>query len=949
MGEGGAQPKVPYSRCYTPKMHPWFLARFTVRLCAALLLLASLVFTGHEHFVFTSIRAVPYAWQDTESLTIQSAPVRIVAPANRGQWLRRLALFADNAVQSYEAILGSAVPGGTIRWVPDPLALSKIDAQVITEDGTDGMVLGFDEPFAIIAEDLGVAFAQGYSRWITSYSVARLYFNNAKTSDAAWVDGAALFMTELLARRDRSTTPVLYNIEAAYSRAMRSPTDVHMLNESSPAARGKALATFRLLEGLYGEAVIGKLLSTMSNSASGDGLKEIILSNLPQGFPPNPSAILEAWMDPRARIDLGLSNVRVSNNGRRITGTASRSGNVPVWSQVEVTLTNGERLYVDIPASTEPEEWELEISSEPIEVRIDRDSRLPDINRSNNRYRFGDATRIKDFFPLDEKLRVGELHFDGEIRQVGRKRAEDFSVSFHNLTDAPYGLGLLVSAQWVDRPASRTQRRIFLVLPPGESVVAQDFIQYPRRGTGRARIEARYWTASTPEVLTERLLRDPADLLNSYLIIRDPVQVMGPDGTPLERLAAEQIESAAELTIEGGGLMPPDISPDNEPGNSSQVTEPASDLFGVRILSPPASATPIDEMAFTVAVDGPPASLLELYVNDEIIGRGTGSSARATFTATEDQSVYLLQALAVGQGGELASDTRLLQRGELGFGASVDLVTLNLTVRQPGGGFVEDLTNENFMVVEDGVSQEIVNFAKGENTAVSAAMLLDTSSSMIGGGIASARAGAKQLVNNLLRGNDRAMVMGFNDRVYMYADFTSDADVLLKAIDATNPDGGTKLFNATVESIRKVNRRSGRRALVILSDGLDVQSRFKFADVLEYTRQSDVLVYTIGLQLMHDSTELGDASDSVRSSVENLRELAEATGGSAYFPLVLDELEAIYSEIATELESQYSVSYYPTNQNWDGEWRNLEVSLQGRAGRIQARPGYYGVRPGSRQ
>ena len=181
-------------------MHPWFLARFTVRLCAALLLLASLVFTGHEHFVFTSIRAVPYAWQDTESLTIQSAPVRIVAPANRGQWLRRLALFADNAVQSYEAILGSAVPGGTIRWVPDPLALSKIDAQVITEDGTDGMVLGFDEPFAIIAEDLGVAFAQGYSRWITSYSVARLYFNNAKTSDAAWVDGAALFMTEQIGR-----------------------------------------------------------------------------------------------------------------------------------------------------------------------------------------------------------------------------------------------------------------------------------------------------------------------------------------------------------------------------------------------------------------------------------------------------------------------------------------------------------------------------------------------------------------------------------------------------------------------------------------------------------------------------------------------------------------------------------------------------------------------------
>ena len=135
----------------------------------------------------------------------------------------------------------------------------------------------------------------------------------------------------------------------------------------------------------------------------------------------------------------------------------------------------------------------------------------------------------------------------------------------------------------------------------------------------------------------------------------------------------------------------------------------------------------------------------------------------------------------------------------------------------------------------------------------------------------------------------------------------------------------------------------------MLSDGLDVQSQFSFADVLEYTRQSDVLVYTIGLQLMHDATELGDASGAVRDSVENLRVLAEVTGGSAYFPLRLDELEEIYTEIADELESQYSVSYYPSNQQWDGEWRQLEVRLGGRAGRVQARPGYYGVRPDDRR
>ncbi len=938
-------------------MQPSHPSAFVIRLSVCLLLLAGIVFIVEEDSVLAASGSVSTAGQEAESLTIQSAPVRIVAPVGRAQWLRRLALFADAAAQAYADILGAPVPAGTIRWVPDPLAATRIDASTTIVRGTDGLTLSFDEPFAIVAEDLGVAFAQGYARWITAYSVARLYFADAEDPDAWWIDGAALFMTELLARRQRSTTPVLYNLEAAYNRAVRMNTGVPLSGSGriavGDAARGKSLATFRLLEALYGEEAVVNLLLLASNSPSAGGILETAVGNLPQDSTPSPQALLDAWMEPRAAIDLGLANVTVVDGGRRIRGRVSRAGNVPTRTRVEVTLASGERLYADIPASTEDEEWELEISDPPVDVRIDRDARLPDANRSNNRYRFGNADRIRELFPLDDELEVGELHFDGDIQQVGRKRAENFSVTLRNLTDEPYGLGLLVSAQWVDRPASRTQRRIFIVLPPGEAVVARDFIEYPRRGRGRARIEARYWSAADPEILTERLLRDPADLLNSYLVNREPAAATGPDGSPLERLAEQQVESVAELTIAGGGASSPDPVEDGAPldsGPDAQSTAvDTGEAFGVRIISPAVNTTPLDEITFVVAVDGPPALLVELYVNGEIIGRGEGSSARATFVATVDQSVYLLQASAVGADGELASDTRLLQRGVVGFGASVDLVTLNLTVRRPGGGFVEDLTAADFAIIENGVRQEIVNFAKGEDTAVSTAMLLDTSSSMIGGGIASARAGAKRLVDSLLRGNDRAMVLGFNNRVYLYSDFTSDVAALREAIDATHPDGSTALFDAIVESLRKVNRRTGRRALIVLSDGLDVQSRFGFADVLEYTRQADVLVYTIGLQLMHDATDLGDASDVVRSSVENLRELAEATGGSAYFPLSLDELEGIYAEIAAELESQYSVSYYPTNQQWDGEWRELQVTLQGRAGRVQARPGYYGVRPGDRQ
>ncbi len=890
--------------------------------------------------------------QEIETLQLSSAPVTIIYPAGRGQWARRLAGFADAAAQTFNDILGTPPPAGAMRWTPDPMAAGQTTAQVRVERDGEGVTVGFADPFALLAEDYGVAFAQGYARWITAYSIARLYFLRADDPDAWWIDGAALYMTELLARRDRSTTPVLYNLEAAYTRAARANVQIGLTGPAreaaGDAARGKSLATFRLLESLYGEAAVTNLLVLAVNAPAASDIRETAVGNLPDDLEPAPEALLDSWLDPLAKIDLAIEDVQVIDGGNRIRGRVNRGGSVPLWTQVEVRLASGEVVYADIPVGEGSQSWELDISDRPVEVRVDPGGLLPDINSSNNRFGFGSADRVRAFFPLDERIEIGELHFDGNIRQVGRKRVENFSVTLRNLGEEPLGIGLLVSAQWIDRPASRTQRRIFILVPPGERLVARDFVEYPRRGTGPARIEARYWQAADPEVLTERLLRDQADLLNSYLIVRTPAEATGPDGSPLERLEAGQaIESVAELTVAGGGV---EVETATEPDSLTPRADDPARLpqadFGVRIISPSESATPLGEMTFTAAVDGPAALLWELNVNDEIVGRGEGNAPRATFEATEEENVFVLRALAVGTDGEIATDTRVLERGLIGFGVSVDVVTLNVTVRQPGGGFVEGLTADDFVVIEDGVEQELVSFAKGEDTAVSAAMLIDSSSSMIGGGISSARAGANRLVDTLLRGPDRAMVLGFNDRVYLHADFTDDVPALRRAIETTRPDGATALYDAIVESLRKVNRRTGRRALIVLSDGLDVESTFGFEDVLEYTRQSDVLVYTIGLQLMHDATELGDASKAVRGSVENLQMLAEATGGSAYFPLRLDELEGIYEEIASELESQYSLSYYPTNQAWEGSWRELEVRLRSGPGRVQARPGYYGVRPG---
>jgi Ca-activated chloride channel family protein len=939
--------------------HPWVGRRR--RRALALALLAAVTVAGGPPAAGPAIAApmaaaaqagqAPPATEQTVVLT--AAPVRLIAPVGRDQWTLRLATYADAAAAAFAEILGTPAPAGTLRWTPDPLAATRTDAALSAEITAGGLILGFDDPFAILAEDYGVAFAQGYARWLTAYAVARLYFSSAHDPRAWWIDGAALYMTDLLARRERSATPVLYNFELAYTRAVRARTPVVLGGAAAgldEAARGKAYATFRLLEAQYGAEPVRVLLGRAAGAVGAVDFGQLVAGSLAAGVSPDPEALLGAWMQPGAAIDVGLSGVSVEGQGARIRGTVTRSGDVPIGSRVEVRLASGERLEAAVAPGTGSASWALDISGSPVSVTVDPEGLLPDVNRGNNRYGFGDASRIERFFPLDREVEIGELHLLGDLQQVGRKRVEGFEVTLRNLTDEPLGLGLLVSAQWLSRPADRTQRRVFVVVPPNQQVLARDFVEFPRRGDGRARIEARYWRAPDPEALTARLLRDDADLLNSYMVLREPAEISGVEGTPLERLAAgAAVESMAALTIVGAGE-----SFAGDPGGAATATasgvaaEETEELV-VRIVTPLQTATPLGEMTFTVAVDGAPARLIELSVNNQLVGRGAGSSARATFEAAEDESVFVLRALAVGADGRISTDTRVLQRGAVGFASSVDLVTLNLTVRQAGGGFLEDLTIDNFRVIEDGVPQQLEGFAKGEDTAVLAAMLLDTSSSMVGGGIRSAQAGANELVDSLLRGNDRAMVLGFNDRLYLYADFTNEVPALRRAIAATQADGGTRLYDAIVESLRKVNRRTGRRALIVLSDGLDVGSRFAFADVLEYTRQSDVQVYTIGLQLMHDATELGDANEAVRAGVENLRSLAEVTGGSAYFPLRLDELEGIYAEIAAELESQYSVSYYPSNQQWDGRWRPVQVELVGAAGRVQSRPGYYGVRPDERR
>ncbi|MFQ5744377.1 MAG: VWA domain-containing protein [Acidobacteriota bacterium] len=900
----------------------------------------------------------PAAASET-SLTLSAAAVTVTFPAGQAQWGRLLAGYADAAAAFYRRLLGKPVPAGRLRWRPVATTADTTTGGVDIERQTGPLTLSFHDSFSLLASDHGVAYATGYARWLTSYAVARLYWTDQRpTATATWVaDGAALYLTDLLSRQEHATTPLLYGLEAAYVRAVRGGQPVlpgaAESSDNSEATRGKAYLTFRLLEALYGGSrVAAALRATSMPTTRGFSAVAVIAAAFSGELQPDPGAVLATWLEPNATIDLGLAKVKIDRQGRRLSGQVTRKSEIPVPVHLEIRLANGGLVPLDFAAGTAAVHWETTLQDEPVEVRLDPAALLPDINRGNNRYGFGSAAPIKNFFELDDIVRIGELHFDGHVEIVNGKRVEEFTVTLANLTKETIGLGLLVSAQWLDRPAERRQRAIFVNLPAGEQRLARDFLVYPRRGRGRARIEARYWRAADPQALTSRLLRDAADLVNSYLLIRAPAEanltVAGAMSAPPE------VVQVAELTVptsaSSGGATSMPFAPTSSAGagaSNSVAGEKKRSPLSVRILSPEDGALLVGELVFEVAVDaaGNQVGEVEFYINDRLLQSRSRPPYRMVWTPAEGENLFVLRALALGTSGQVATATRVLKRGAPGFGATVDLVTLHATVRGEDGQYVRGLQPADFQVIEDGVAQEISQFAHGE-TPVSVALLLDTSSSMIGGGIASARSGARHLVQAVLHGRDRAMILGFNDRLYLYSDFTNDMAALEEGIAATYPDGNTALFDAIVSSLRKINSRKGKRALALLSDGLDTHSRFRFADVLEYTRQSDVLVYTIGLQLMHDATALADASGAVRESVEHLRSLAEVTGGAAYFPLRLAELEEVYGQIADELESQYALSYYPINQSWDGRWRRVKVLLPHQPqSQVQVRPGYYGVRP----
>jgi Ca-activated chloride channel family protein len=280
---------------------------------------------------------------------------------------------------------------------------------------------------------------------------------------------------------------------------------------------------------------------------------------------------------------------------------------------------------------------------------------------------------------------------------------------------------------------------------------------------------------------------------------------------------------------------------------------------------------------------------------------------------TDDQRIPLR---AKSETPSKPDDAKPQQTIQLG----TDIVNVMISVTDPYGRFVTGLAKDHFEVFDDKVKQQIAHFTD-EDAPVSLGIVYDVSGSM------------KERVNRSIRAlrrfvdsshvDDDFFLIGFNDRAKLVQDFTTSGESVIGHLMFVSPKGSTALYDAAYIAVEKVQQgRHSKKALLIISDGQDNNSRYTYKELRNRVKEADVQIYAIGIT--------DPASDSLAGFGRSvLEEITRMTGGRAFFPNAYNEPELveICTRIALELRHQYSVGFYPTDIQSEAKWHKVQVKV----------------------
>ena len=291
----------------------------------------------------------------------------------------------------------------------------------------------------------------------------------------------------------------------------------------------------------------------------------------------------------------------------------------------------------------------------------------------------------------------------------------------------------------------------------------------------------------------------------------------------------------------------------------------------------------------------------------------------------------------------------------------VNLVSVLASVRGKGGALISNLTKDDFKIFEDGKEQQIKNFTRETDLPLTIGLLVDTSASQERL-IDTEQRAASQFFSKVLRPKDQAFLIQFGGEAELLQDLTNSARSLqegLKRLRLNVPVGGlhpgpvptmqnqagTILYDAVYLAVNdEMKREVGRKALVLITDGVDTGSKISRDKAIEAAQKGDAIIYSIDYQ---DRAAYGGGFGSISfgGGEGELRRMSSETGGQVFHVDRNHSLDDIFLEIQEEMRSQYAITYQPPNAKRDGSYHKIEIKLNNKDYKPQARKGYYAIEP----
>lgn len=323
---------------------------------------------------------------------------------------------------------------------------------------------------------------------------------------------------------------------------------------------------------------------------------------------------------------------------------------------------------------------------------------------------------------------------------------------------------------------------------------------------------------------------------------------------------------------------------------------------------------------------------LELFWNDEPLTTIHEPPYEASVVLNIAEQFGYLRALATLSDGSQAEDIQFVNSPQFGTVVKVTAIELPVTVLDSRGDPVTDLTMDDFTVYEDKVEQTISHFSLHRDLPVRMGIVIDTSGSMTTT-LPTVQRVVMGFLRDLLRPRDRAFIETFSDRPDILAGFTANFTIIENALLSLYPDRATALYDAVIMGLFQFSGVTGRRSMVVLSDGDDTASKNDFRDALGYAQRMGVTIYAIGIDI--PTTKI--------TTRWQISKLASVTGGRAFFVSEKSELDAIYDEINRELRTQYLIAFTSNSERPPDELRKIKVEVDRKKVKVRTITGYYPI------